>query len=157
MTLLQQAGVTLGQIVLDVGFRDAEELQAIAALIGAPGYVLGIDIDAQHVETAYKKLRAYPNISTAMGSVLDIPVAEHTFDLILCKGILHEVRQLDQAIGEMARVCKQDGFITIIDFQRHSRLKFELYRLMVRLRGRHCIDVHPGFTRKHVLKLLSQQ
>jgi ubiquinone/menaquinone biosynthesis C-methylase UbiE len=158
-TLLQQAGVTLGQRVLDVGFRDIKELRAIAALVGETGHVLGIDVATQYVETARQQLRelSVSHISIKQGSVLDIPADDDVFDLVLCKGILHEVRQLDRALAEMKRVCKQDGLITIMDFQRFSRLRFELYRIAVRLRGRHCGDVHPGFTQEQLLRLLPPQ
>lgn len=72
LTLLQQAGVTLGQKVLDVGFRDVQELQAIASLIGPTGNVLGIDVVQQYVESVRGKLGelSVSNISVKEGSVL---------------------------------------------------------------------------------------
>ena len=88
LTLLQQAGVTLGQKVLDVGFRDVQELQAIASLVGTTGYVLGIDVVPQYVESARGKLGelSVSNISVKEGSVLNIPADDQSFDMILCKG-----------------------------------------------------------------------
>lgn len=89
------------------------------------------------------------------GSVSAIPFDNCSFDLVLCKGALHEVKELEKAVSEMARVCKRDGFLIIIDLQRFSRLRFMLYRFIVRLLERHCDDVHPGFTREQLLKLLA--
>lgn len=159
LTFLQQAGVILGQKVLDVGFRDVQELQAIASLIGATGNVLGIDVVSQYVERARGKLGelSVSNISVKEGSVLNIPADDQSFDMILCKGILHEVQHLDKALMEMRRVCKRDGLITIVDFQRFSRFKFELYRIAALLRGHRASDVHPGFTREQLLRLILQQ
>jgi ubiquinone/menaquinone biosynthesis C-methylase UbiE len=113
-TLLQQAGVNVGQRVLDVGFRDTEELQAIASLVGPTGCVLGMDIVPQCVEAASEE-------------------------------------------EEMTRVCKPEGLICIIDFQRFSRFRFELYRLRSRLRGYPPTDIHPGFTREQLDRLMSRQ
>jgi ubiquinone/menaquinone biosynthesis C-methylase UbiE len=158
-TLFQQAGMLGGGNVLDIGFRDLQELQEIASLIGPTGSVLGIDIESQQVKVACQQLANLPasNISAREGSILHIPAEDNWFDFVLCKGVLHEVRQLDQAFVELARVCKPGGHIAIIDFQRFSRLKFELYRLKLRLRRQPCVDIHPGFRRERLLGLLRQQ
>lgn len=157
-TLFQQVGVVSGKKILDVGFRDVQELQEIASLVGPTGSVSGIDINPLNVQSASKKLACLsPNIYVKKGSVLAIPFDDCSFDLVLCKGVLHEVKQLEKAVAEMARVCKRDGFLIIIDLQRFSRLRFELYRFIVRLLGRHCDDVHPGFTREQLLKLLAHE
>ena len=146
--LLGRAGIVAGQSVLDVGFRDLDELRAIAALVGPRGHVLGIDVNPQTVEAARRELEGYPtsNIAVKEGSVLRIPADDLAFDLILCKGILHEVRQLGKAFGEMKRVCREGGFVSILDFQRFALFGFRLYQLSMRLRGKACVDVHPGFT-----------
>jgi len=158
-TLFQQAGVTSGNNILDIGFRNVHELQEIASLVGTTGNVFGIDVNSSNVQSASKKLvsPSFSNIHVKEGSVLAIPFDDCSFDLVLCKGVLHEVERLEKAVAEMARVCKRDGFLTIIDLQRFSRLRFELYRFIVRLLGHHCDDVHPGFTRKQLLKLLAQE
>ncbi len=154
--LLQQAGVTSGKDVLDIGFGNVRELQEIASLVGPTGSASGIDINPLNVRSASEKLTSLSSSSIHVkeGSVLAIPFDDCSFDLVLCKGVLHEVKQLKKAVVEMARVCKRDGFLTIIDLQRFSRLRFELYRFLIRLLRGHCDDVHPGFTRNQLLKLL---
>jgi ubiquinone/menaquinone biosynthesis C-methylase UbiE len=156
--LFRQAGVAPGQNVLDIGFRDLEELQTITSLVGPTGHVLGIDINPRHVQIAAEKLvdLPSPNISVKEGSISAIPAEDGAFDLVLCKGILHEVPQLDQAVAEMARVCRPGGLIAVMDFQRISRLKFELYRALVYLRSRRCDDRYPGFTREQLRRLLAR-
>jgi ubiquinone/menaquinone biosynthesis C-methylase UbiE len=156
--LLERAGIVAGQSVLDVGFRDLDELRAIAALVGPRGYVLGTDVNPQTVEAARRELEGYPisNIAVKEGSVLRIPADDLGFDLVLCKGILHEVRQLGKALGEMRRVCREGGFVSILDFQRFAPFRFRLYQVSMRLRGKACIDVHPGFSRLQLSRLLSQ-
>lgn len=157
--LLQQAGLVLGMKILDVGFRDLQELKSLAELVGTQGSVYGIDVDSNHVVSAHEKLGDLPdhfNIMVREGSVLEIPADDNTFDLVLCKGILHEVRDLDRAFIEMSRVCKQEGMISIIDFQHFSRIKFIIYKFLARLKGYQCDDVHPGFTQRQLQELLAQ-
>ncbi len=74
-SLLQQEGVISGQKVLDIGFRNLQELQEIAALVGETGHVLGIDLDPENIEAASKSLAglSFPNISLRKGSILAIP------------------------------------------------------------------------------------
>ena len=135
-----------------------QELQEIASLVGPTGSVFGIDIDPLNVQSASKKLAGLSsNIYVKKGSVLAIPFDDCSFDLVLCKGILHEVKQLEKAVSEMARVYRRDGFLIIIDLRRFSRLRFKLYRFTALLLGRHCDDVHPGFTREQLLKLLAHE
>ena len=156
--LLEQAGVAPGQRILDVGFRSLGESRAIAALVGPTGHVLGIDVDPQTVEAAGRELEGHPtfNIAVKEGSVLHIPADDFAFDLVLCKGILHEVRQLDKAFAEMARVCREGGFVSILDFVRFAPFRFRLYQFSMHLRGKPCVDMHPGFTRIQLSRLLSQ-
>ncbi|MHA2294745.1 MAG: class I SAM-dependent methyltransferase [Candidatus Hodarchaeales archaeon] len=157
--IFEQAGIIQGQKVLDVGFRDLQELQDMATLVGSTGHVVGIDINSQNVKTAQEEMETldYSNISIAKGSVLSIPAENAVFDLILCKGILHEVRELNKALKEMARTIKERGILTIIDFQRFSRVKFRLYKFKARRSGFQGDDIHPGFTRPQLLNLLTKQ
>lgn len=145
--LLQRVGIETGHRVLDVGFRDTEELRAIAARVGPTGHAAGIDVNPQHVEAARGEFgRLSPgNVTADRGSMLDIPFDDRTFDVIFCKGVLHEVRRIGKALEEMARVCKPGGILCIVDVKRFSRFKFEVYRWTSWLRGRRTGDVHPGF------------
>ena len=155
---LPLAGIKTGDHVLDVGFRDIEELGAIAESVGPTGRVVGIDVDPRHVEAVRAALgeQAIDNVMAVEGSVLDIPFDECTFDVVFCKGVLHEVRRLGGALQEMARVCKRDGALCLIDARRFSRLRFEAYRWSSWLRGRRTGDVHPGLSRDRLLRLLRQ-
>lgn len=157
MPLLQRVGIKEGQRVLDVGFGNLRELQEVASLVGPTGSVLGVEILQRAVEDASRELAdiSISNIFVKTGSVLNIPSEDRSFDLVLCKGVLHEVRALDKAVAEMSRVCAEKGEICIIDCQRYSRIRFELYRLRARLQGRSTGDVHPGFSRGKLVRLIT--
>ncbi len=128
-TLLQRAGIETGHRVLDVGFRNAEELKAIAARVGPTGHVAGIDVNPQHVEAVRGELDrlSLGNVTADRGSTLDVPFDDRTFDVIFCRGVLHEVRRIGRALEEMACVCKPSGILCIVDIQRFSRFRFEAY------------------------------
>jgi len=155
-SLLEQVGVAPGQVVLDVGFRDVSELVGISSIVGPQGAVLGIDVDTGYVSEAKQKLAELSElrIDIQHGSVLRIPSEDKAFDLIFCKGILHEVQDLHGAFKELFRVCRPGGFLSIIDIQRFSRLKFGIYKILTRMKGHSSVDVYPGFTEDELRVLL---
>jgi ubiquinone/menaquinone biosynthesis C-methylase UbiE len=156
-SLLEQAGRAPDQSVLDVGFRDPGELQDIATLVGPRGHLLGIDDDPETIEPARKEMAgsSVSNVAVKEGSVLCIPAGDLAFDLVLCKGIRHEVRQLDNASAEIGRVCKEGGLVSILDSRRFAPFGFRFYQVSVRLHRKPCVDVHPGFSRRRLSQLLS--
>jgi ubiquinone/menaquinone biosynthesis C-methylase UbiE len=152
----RRTGIEIGDRVLDVGFRDAGELKAIAERVGPTGRVVGLDVDPERVESAREALvrQAAVNVAVEEGSVLDVPFGDRTFDVVFCKGVLHEVRRLTGALEESARVCASAGVLCIVDIKRFSRLRFEAYRWGSWLRGRRTGDVHPGLPLDRLRRLI---
>lgn len=146
-----------GDCVLDVGFRDLVELRRIASQLGSTGFVLGIDTDPKVIDKALVDLESEPDdrIKVQQGSIIQVPTSDAAFDIIYCKGILHEVHYPERAFAELRRVCAEDGLVIIVDFQRFSRLRFELYRLKAKFLIGHCPDQHPGFSRDQITRTVS--
>jgi ubiquinone/menaquinone biosynthesis C-methylase UbiE len=153
--LLKELNLTTGQRVLDVGFGSLEELKALAERVGPEGFVLGLEFDPESARSAKASLPDLP-VSVKEGSVLAIPAKDEAFDVVLCKGVLHEVWQLDRAFQELRRVTRPGGRLFIIDFKRFSRLLFAIYRTSVILREGKCLDVWPGFAEGELRRLLSR-
>ena len=117
-----------------------------------PWASIGIEVDRRRVAAAAAALseRTSGRIEASCGSVLDMPYDDASFDLVFCKGVLHEVRRVDAAVAEMARVCRPGGAVCLIDISRISRVRFEAYRWCSWLRGRRTADIFPGFARARV-------
>ena len=154
--IVKAAGLQSGEAVLEIGFRQITAMQMFAEIVGAQGYVTGLDIDPEHVAAVQTALSDSPstNIQAVEGSILDLPFPDEAFDVIFCLGVLHEVRESDRAFQEMSRVLRPNGRVVIADCQRFSRLKFAVYRLQVLLRGKVCLDVHPGFSHQQLVARL---
>lgn len=43
------------------------------------------------------------------GSAEEIPLPDGSVDLVLCKGVLHELGDLERAAGEMVRILNPEG------------------------------------------------
>jgi|FaiFalDrversion2_1042247.scaffolds.fasta_scaffold21712_2 ubiquinone/menaquinone biosynthesis C-methylase UbiE len=157
--LLQRAGIAVGQRVLDVGFGDAEELIILASLVGRDGHVIGLERDPLRISQAKSWLASTAEgqrISLLQGAAEQISLPNECVDCVLCKGVLHEVRNIKAALSEMTRVLKPSGTLVLIDFQRFSRIKFELYRVLSFVQqGRSCGDLHPGFRPEELKELFA--
>jgi len=151
-------GLNRGDRVLDVGFRAISALKAFQDAVGPSGNVTGIDLDACAVSSACETIRkqAWSGLHVVEGSVTNLPFDEGSFDLVLCRGVLHEVRNVGHALDEIARVLTSDGRLTIVDFTRFSRVQFTRYRLGHRLLKTACLDVRPGFLRKQLCRFLKR-
>lgn len=148
--LLEGLNLSAGQHVLDVGFGGPEELETLAERVGPEGFVLGIEIDAERVRSASNTLSEDLPISVKEGSILNVPAEDGFFDIVLCKGVLHEVERLNRAFAELARVTRPGGQLFIVDFKRFSSVLFALYRLSVLVREGKCPDVWPGFREENL-------
>lgn len=116
--LLRHAGIAEGQIVLDIGFGSIEELLAIGALVGKKGSVIGLEKNPEPAKQALGSVKeALTKISILEGSAEQISLPDESVDLVLCKGVLHEIRDLKRAIGEMVWVLKLQGTLALFDFQ----------------------------------------
>ena len=149
-------GIEPRMSVLSVGFRDVGELRELAAAVGREGRVAGIDIDSTRVELARVVLDGAFGIDVCVGSILDIPFDDRAFDVVICKGILHEVRPVGRAICEAARVVRSSGRIVVVDVGRFPWRCFVRYRLGSLVKGIGNSDVRPGFTRRHLLHLVAR-
>lgn len=154
--IVKAAGLRAGDSVLEIGFRQIAAMQSFGEIVGDQGQVTGVDIDSEHVTRAQAAIRedASQNIQALEGSILDLPFPDETFDVVFCLGVLHEIRDLDRAFHELFRVLRSDGRVVIADFQRFSRLKFAIYRARHWLRGKPCLDVHPGFSHQRLAERL---
>ncbi|MCI2429373.1 class I SAM-dependent methyltransferase [Candidatus Acetothermia bacterium] len=155
--LLRQAGITEGQAVLDIGFGSVEELLAIGALVGKQGSVIGLEKNPEPVRQALASVKEVPTkISILEGLAEQIPLSHESVDLVLCKGVLHEIRDLPKAVSGMVRVLKPHGTLALIDFQPIPKAQFLFYKIIATISQRKiCEDRHPGFSREEITELLN--
>ena len=120
--LIELAGPTAGEKVLDVGCGTGTLAVAIKPLVGA-GEVHGIDASPEMIQVAKEK-------STRDGSAIDfrvalieaIPFPEASFDLVTSSLMLHHLPDDLKAKGllEIRRVLKPGGRLMAVDFAAHS-------------------------------------
>lgn len=77
--------------------------------------VLGVDKSALRVAQAEERLAGLPNAHACVGDALNLPIQSNAFDLVFCRFLLEYLPQKEDAVREMARVCRQGGQILLQD------------------------------------------
>jgi SAM-dependent methyltransferase len=108
-----------GKRVLEIGLgqgSDAERLIRRGAIWS------GIDLTSESVERVRTRLmlRELPYGELPQGSVLDLPFAGNSFDLVFSHGVLHHVPDIKQGQSEIHRVLRPGGELVIMVYARWS-------------------------------------
>jgi 2-polyprenyl-3-methyl-5-hydroxy-6-metoxy-1,4-benzoquinol methylase len=87
--------------VLDAGCGEGETIARLGPMLGKN--VTAVDISAEAVEFTARRL---PAVEVSRESVLELPFADDSFDLVLCLEVLEHLDDPAAAVAELARVCR---------------------------------------------------
>ncbi len=106
-----------GQSVLDVGCGSGLDAFVAAALVGADGRSVGVDMAPEMLEWPKRAVAAgtLGNIEFREGSVEELPFEDESFDLVISNGVLNLVPDKDAAFQEMHRVLRPGGSFAAAD------------------------------------------
>src|SRR5215469_229160 len=108
-----------GKRVLEIGLGQGADSES---LIRRGAVWSGVDLTAESVERVRTRLtlRDLPFEQLRQGSVLDLPFADSTFDMVFSHGVLHHVPEIGLAEKEIHRVLKTRGELVIMMYARWS-------------------------------------
>lgn len=78
--------------------------------------IFGIDISAEMLTIAQRKLQSYSAVTFQQGSATAIPSADECFDVVVCASSFHYFEYPLDALAEMRRVLKPGGKVVILDW-----------------------------------------
>ncbi|WP_165423633.1 class I SAM-dependent methyltransferase [Ktedonosporobacter rubrisoli] len=110
--MIEQAGITAGMLVLDVGSGAGDVAMLLAERVGPRGSVLGIDIDPTVIETARARVEAagYTNVSFLVGDIATLPL-EAEFDAIVGRLVLVYQPSPTAIVRRLAHFLRPGGII----------------------------------------------
>jgi len=112
--LIRRYAVPAQAHILDAGCGTGEGSSRLAELFPRAS-VLGIDIVDHHLEMARSR---YANLSPRLRfehqSVFELAAADRSFDLTVCRHVLHSIPHPDRVIAELARVTRHGGYLHLI-------------------------------------------
>jgi SAM-dependent methyltransferase len=108
-----------GKKVLEIGLGEGSESER---LIRAGARWSGVDLTTESVARVRTRLtlRNLPYQELQQASVLDLPFADGTFDVVFSHGVLHHVPDIRRAQSEIHRVLRPGGELIIMMYARWS-------------------------------------
>jgi ubiquinone/menaquinone biosynthesis C-methylase UbiE len=77
--------------------------------------VVGVDIIDAHLTLARSRAASLgPRVTFEHQSIFELNVPDRTFDLVVCRHVLHSIPQADRVIAELARVTRSGGRLHLI-------------------------------------------
>ena len=110
--------------ILDAGCGTGEGASRLAELFPR-AQVLGVDIVDPHLELARRRYASLaPRLTFEHQSIFELNAADRTFDLTVCRHVLHSIPHADRVIAELARVTRRGGYLHLIP-EDYGMLHFE--------------------------------
>lgn len=101
-------------IVLDVACGAAHAAEQIAPHVRQ---VVGLDLTPVLLSVAADRLRraGVDNVLLQEGNAAALPFLDESFDLVVCRAALHHFADPVRTVAEMARVCRTNGRVAVVD------------------------------------------
>jgi arsenite methyltransferase len=112
MEMIRLLGIEASDLVLDVGCGAGATAVHLAGEIGCR--VMAVDLrESMLVLTRQRaqKEGLLERIEMRQANATQLPFEDETFDAVVCESVLTFVEDRQQAIGEFARLVKQDGAV----------------------------------------------
>lgn len=113
----QHAGISAGDVVVDLGSGAGNDSFVARQLVGESGRVVGIDMTPAMIEkaNANKHKLQLSNIEFILGDIENIPLNNHFADVVISNCVLNLVPEKEKAFSEMYRILKPGGHFCISD------------------------------------------
>ena len=113
------------------------------------------DFSRGMVEKAQQKLAGIKNIEYKVFGVESIPFPANFFDMVIANHVLFHAQNVEQAIGEIARILKDDGvFYAATNGEAHTK---EIFDIIFQTTGQNHKGEFSSFTAENGAELLSKQ
>jgi ubiquinone/menaquinone biosynthesis C-methylase UbiE len=106
------------QNLLDVGCGPGIDTVAMAQIVGENGRVVGIDNDEAMIKEADRyaaEAGVASMVSHKQADAYALPFEDNTFDSCRSERLFQHLTKPEQALKEMIRVTKSDGWIVVLD------------------------------------------
>jgi ubiquinone/menaquinone biosynthesis C-methylase UbiE len=100
--------------ILDAGCGTGEAASRLAELFPRAS-VLGVDIIDDHLDLARSRYaNLAPRLAFEHQSIFELSAVDRSFDLAVCRHVLHSIPHPDRVLAELARVTCSGGYLHLI-------------------------------------------
>jgi ubiquinone/menaquinone biosynthesis C-methylase UbiE len=112
--MLRLAGFAPGQSYLDFGCGNGAAAVRLASRLGLN--VTGIDVDPEQIEVARETSGQNTNVRFLAVDGTKLPFGDNEFDFVATHMVTHHIPDWRDALQQMLRVLKPNGFLIYKDF-----------------------------------------
>lgn len=105
---IQSTGITASWRCLEVGAGAGSITQWLAAFVGENGEVVAVDLDTRFVTNINQ-----PNVEVLEADIRDLPLEDHSFDLVHARYVLIHIPDFQVALTRMLKLLKPGGWIVL--------------------------------------------
>lgn len=114
LPFLQRYALPAAPRILDAGCGTGEGSSRIARLF-PQATVLGVDIIDPHLDLARSRYADLaPRLRFEHQSIYELAAPARTFDLTVCRHVIHSIPFVDRVIAELVRVTRPGGYLHLI-------------------------------------------
>lgn len=123
LELIKKLGLKPGDKVLDVGCGSGHFLTRLEKHLGIKG--VGIDISPKSIKLAKRWQKE--NLEFRVSKAEKLPFEDESFDYVFCFDVLEHIKEQRQALREMARVLKKDGWLLLYTMNKKRRFTWNWF------------------------------
>lgn len=131
VSLLRRYAIPESARILDAGCGTGEGASRLAELFPKAS-VVGVDIIDSHLELARSKCASLaPRLSFEHQSIFGLQFPDRSFDLTVCRHVMHSIPFPEKVLAQLARVTHRGGYLHLIP-EDYGMLHFQRGPLDVR-------------------------
>jgi ubiquinone/menaquinone biosynthesis C-methylase UbiE len=118
--ILHEAGVTVGETVVDLGAGNGFWIQPLLDAVGEQGMVYAADVEPIMVDDLRRLVeeRGLSNVQPVLSDELSVPLPSNIADMVLLSYVLHEPGDIVAFLQEVVRLLKPDGRVLVLEWQK---------------------------------------
>ncbi len=111
-----------GQAVVDVGSGAGFDSLIAGRMVGPTGSVIGVDMTLEMLDKARRnaQLTGMSHVSFREGVVEELPLADHSADVVITNGLINLVPDKNTALKGILRILKPGGRLQLSDIVVHK-------------------------------------